>query len=224
MKRYKYSAKRRKNISDALRQRYLNEIRAREPGSEPKERRCPHCETQKPLEEFGTRKQKRKSGVIAVMPRAWCKPCEVERVQHWKERKIAEGTWEEYRKRKEASCDRENIRRYHREWRIAKRREEGIEGWRRPIPPSKPLDPAPLIAFLEALPKETLRDLKHSAESIERRVNSLLKAEWDSVYVSSVDQILLALGCPEQMNILYPLEEEKLVGYQILDPDGILND
>lgn len=212
-----------------MRARFLASVQDR--GPEPTRRRCTNCAIVKPVEDFTAYKKRLKSGLVSVRPRSRCKPCEAQRIKEWKQKKIKENGWSEYRKRYEAKRDIPKLRALQRECKTAKRREEGIKprNWHKP-PPSRPrstkeVPVEPVARFLE----ETFPDIEPTELATKTGISNtrfqrMKKRKSPNIELDTVDQILLALGCPEQMNILYPLEEEKLVGYQILDPDGILDE
>jgi hypothetical protein len=47
--------------------------------------------------------------------------------------------------------------------------------------------------------------------------------ECQFVTLATVDALLSGLDCPEEMTFLYPLDSQaESVGYQVLDPHGVL--
>lgn len=190
--------------------------------AEPTHKRCARCEEVKSVEGFSSRKRKRKSGIVAVAPAGYCKPCEAERVAAWKQRKIKEGTWHKYRERNERNRDKAKLRQYQREWHAAKRREEGRAVRAKGSTPAVNhwLPAAPLVTFLRRA--EEIYDQGQIAELTgvaQRRLYAILKAEVQLVRLSTVDQLLTGLSCPEVFHDLYPAEERP-AGYFYLDPEG----
>lgn len=213
------SAERRQKISESQRRRHLKLLKERKAETEPTHRRCPKCKTTKPIEDFGTRKQTLKCGVVLISPRSSCRRCEAKRVADWKAQKIAEGTWPELRKRSEANRDPEKAKRYQREWHAAKRRERGVKSsGRTPDVVEKRLSAKPIAEFLTEI------DCPATLPGVEtRRLYAITHGEQEHVTLGTIDSILLALDCPEKLHELYPDPKAKSAGYQVLDPNGLLN-
>jgi hypothetical protein len=230
---HKHSAATRKRISEVRRQQFLREAKERLPESEPTAKRCPTCKITKPVEEFGTRKFKTKAGLISVSPRTACRPCEAARAQRWKEEKIAEGTWEKYKTRKEAGRDPVRRREYHREYAATRRRKEGVKpmNWRkRPKARKerrevKDVPVEPISVLLEVLEGQGLSRQEISVRSgVEvRRLYEISHLVTPSTVIDNVDKLLIAFGRQDELNELYPIEEEEqIMGYGLLDPEGVL--
>lgn len=223
----KLSVETRQKISESQIARFKRRLEEEDTAA-PSHKRCTKCGELKSVVDFYLVKRKLKSGLVSVWPQTPCKSCRGKQEKVRRQQLKAEGVDLQARKRQaEANEDREKRLQRRREWAAIRRREEGkaVRGpYKETSPRSRYLNALPLVAFLRSLPSGVLHDLKACSDSMERKVNSLFANEHNHLELRTADKILLALGCPEQMNILYPLEEEKLVGYQILDPDGILND
>jgi hypothetical protein len=230
---HRHSAATRKKISDVRRQQFLRQAKERQLGLEPTAKRCPRCQITKPVEEFGSRKFETKAGLISVTPRTACRSCEAARARQWKKEKIAEGTWEKYKKRKEAGRDPSRRREYQREYAAMRRRKEGVKpmNWRKkPKAPkerraSMDLPVEPISVLLEVLEAQGLsREEIGDRSGVEvRRLYEIAHLATPSTRIDNVDKLLMAFGRQDELNDLYPLEEEeRLVGYRLLDPEGKL--
>lgn len=192
-------------------------------------KRCTKCEKVKPVADFPIRRQKLKCGLIHVRPEASCRKCLSEKDKAWRERKKAEGVDLNARqrewKKKNTPAQKERRRIRERERQAIKRRKEGI-------PPRNfkkkrsqfdgPNYPAaPLREFLEQR-GESNRAIADAAKMHERRIFALMVGEVSTITLSTLDRILLGLGCPEELHRLYPVEEA-LTGYAVLDPNGVLD-
>lgn len=105
----------------------------------------------------------------------------------------------------------------------AKRREEGIEPRKftnRKIGESHRLPVEPIAEFLEGR-SEDRTQLSEVTGVHERRLLGIERRECATVTLPMVDKILVGLGCMEEMNNLYPTDDD-LVGYGVLDPKGLL--
>lgn len=224
-KRKPLSEETKRKIGEAAKRRFLDSLKDRDPADEPNEKRCPKCKTWKLVDDFGTRKAKRKSGVVMVVPRPYCKLCDAQRVQEWKEDRIADGTWPEFRKRKEQGRDIKKLRQYQREWQTARRRERGVKGKKKPSPEVGPtLSVGPIAQWLEAILETEPPELVSARTGVNpRRIYALVHGEQASVSLRTIDALLTGFNCPEELNILYPPKPEKLAGYHVLDPEGILD-
>lgn len=213
-----------KRISEAHKRRFIEDVRNRDPKLEPTEKRCPGCGVTKPLEDFGIRKYKRASGLVAVLPRGRCKQCDAKRVAEWKRRKIEEGTWEEFAKRKKVKNSAKR-KEYIREWKAAKRREEGAKprGGRdsRVVVPVEPIS-----GFLRQLEERHTREEIATRSGVEeRRLYDIANCATPNTSLDNVDKLLMAFDREDLLDELYPLEDdgkEVIVGYYYLDPEGIL--
>lgn len=193
---------------------------------EPDQKRCSSCGAWKPLGDFYLRKHRTKFGGVSVFPHSECRACEIARHRRYKERKKAEGVWEEMRARHEANLDKEKRRIRERERKAAKRREEGA-----PIRRQTPAlieskhagyPAAPLAAFLrEEVDARTLPAVAAAVGMAQRQITGLLRCEHETITLATIDKILTGLGCPEEIHFLYPAEEESLPAYRYLVPDSL---
>jgi len=184
----------------------------------PEFKRCTKCGEKKPLAAFFHRKRKLKSGVIVIYPEMPCRACKTayEKARH--ERLVAEGKFVRppYR-----STPRR--RRQKRESMTSNRRAKGIEPRNFQIPP-KPdgdtmptLDAVPIKRLIERELKTRGRgDIARASGISERRINGLLRDEYDGVSLATVDAILHGLGVPEEMHLLYP---DHTIGYHYILPE-----
>lgn len=187
----------------------------------PDKRRCTRCGAWKPLDGFYTRKHKTKFGGVVVFPRSECRSCEIARHRRYKERKKAEGVWEEMRAQHEAKLDKEKRRVRERERKAAKRREEGapIRGQTPALIESKHhgYSAAPLADFLrKEVDARTLPSVAAATGMAQRQITGLLRCEHETITLATIDKILTGLGCPEEIHFLYPADEEP-TGYRYLE-------
>ncbi len=230
LKHVKGSRAGRQRSSQAQIERYRREREMLADAPMPTHKKCAGpCGEYKLLEEFYTRKRKLKSGVLSVYPSPRCKECERERMKlHWQRLK-EEGKAQEARRRKRESRDPEKERIYQREWSAAKRRRKGIKPRRlrrqeeqevKEKGPFLPIGPiADLLTHeLEGDEEQSLRAIAEATGLHDRRLYAIRHREYDTVSLRVVDAILTGLGRPEELNNLYPPEEEgKIVGYAYLD-------
>ena len=212
-----------RKVSEGLRRRYLESLQSRSTEDEPTHKPCARCKKTKAIAEFPEIKKKLASGVVAIYPHSYCRTCEAKRVADWKQKKMAEGTWDEYRRRSEAGRDRGKVRRYQREYLAIQRREEGIDGNGHVIAePECRLPAAPLAAFLKELEADESRTTLAGRCGVnERRLYAIVSGEQESVSLNAADAILTGLGFQEKLDEFYPLEESPR-GYRVLDPKGVL--
>lgn len=207
-------------ISKAKREAFLKKVAEEEQPFQPALRRCTDCGKALPLDRFGTRKTRTKSGPISITPRSVCKRCESERSKRYKERKIAEGTWTEIRRpSQERFSKTKKAREYQREWRAAKRVELGAA----PPDPSTPrpgathwsgLPVEPLAQFIEHLQAyRSINEMELATGIDHRRFGAILTREYEKVSLDIADRILTKLGYPEELHLLYPAEDEQIIGY-----------
>ena len=226
------SAATRRRISEGKTAWYRKQYEERDPANEPTLKRCNKCQEWLPVEKFYTRRYKRKSGFVSVLLSPRCRQCTQEDHREYAARREREGI--DIKRREFANHkrwverNRERKNRYQREWRRAKRLEEGKE-------------PGPVWHKYRAEAEETAKDLVpveplaeflhekgHGPAEIsirsglsERSVTRILHQEHRRVSLRVVDEILMGLGCQEELHTLYPLEErENIVGYAVLDGSG----
>jgi hypothetical protein len=213
----------RERISEARRKGERKRLSARDP-SAISEKRCSKCGERKPLRDFTSRTEKLKCGLLSVHPESACRQCNRERRREWEAKKRAEGFDFAAQTRKYYSrCSpeaKERQRELNRERAAAKRRKEGAKARGsyklNGNTDRSEVDAAPIIALLDEHDNPTNLVGLHP-----RRLYSLNHREQRRVSLVTVDAILSALDCQEELHELYPCEE-KPVGYQILDPDGVL--
>jgi hypothetical protein len=218
------SAETRAKISEALIRNFKSSLRERI--AEPLTKRCARCNKVKSVEEFTQVRHKLKSGLVAVHPHSPCKKCKAEQTKAYRERLAAEGVDLRARQRRyEANEDVEKRRRRRREWAAAKRREEGkpVRGpYKRNASSTPQVSTRPIARFLRGrLENESKADISALTGVEVRRLFSIQQEEYPSVSLEIVDALLTGLGCPDELQALYPLESE-MVGYQVLDPLGVL--
>jgi hypothetical protein len=191
---------------------------------------CSKCGELKPLSEFSTRKTKLRCGLIRCRPEASCRTCVSERCKEWRRRKEAEGhdprakDRERYRNLTPEQKQRRQER--NRENSAARRRQEGIpprnlKKRRRHEVPVEPT--AVLLEALMAL-GFTKKEIALRSGVDERELYRMETLEAAMVSIDHVDKILIAFDRQDDLNELYPPppEREVLIGYGVLDPDGIL--
>lgn len=215
----------RANITAGLikRHRRAREARLEEPTHKP----CAKCGKVKPVAAFSPQRQKLKTGEISVRPKSRCKDCCNEDRRDERKRRRGEGVDLAARQRiYEARRDRKKLRAYQREWAAAKRREEGVpergpslKYRRRPKDNGRAglLETEPLARFLEPLLKDQgPARIAEQTGIAERRLFAISNRETKSVTLETADRVLVGLGCPEQLPILYP---DTSLGYHVLPPD-----
>lgn len=193
---------------------------------------CSKCGETKPVSDFSTRREKRKCGLVYVFPEPRCKECR--RVQHgeWEERKRAEGVdLAAYQRKIYANLPQSSHarrRERQREWTAAKRRQEGKppRRFKKNHPEAgKRVPVGPLAAFLADRVKagESKAQIAVATDIDERTIFAIMEGERKQVLFAVADRLFTGLGCQGEMQVLYPIKaDEKLVGYHVLDPDGIL--
>lgn len=189
----------------------------------PERKRCSRCELWKDASEFLIRKHKLKSGVVSRTLNSWCRLCVNQGAEQWRQTKRSGGELAALQRcykqkwRTNLSAEkREEKNRRNREWSAAQRRSEGIEprGGAIPRPPGKheSVDASPLVTLLrremEHWEKESgypVSGLLAEAVGIsQRRLYALLHGEQVKVALPTVDKILVGLGLPHMLSILYP--------------------
>jgi hypothetical protein len=226
---WKHSAETKRKIGAKTSERYR---RARlEAIVEPDHKRCSKCKVVKPIREFHVRRYKIKDG-HREGPEARCKGCKYEDYKRWKTRKREEGVdlyalWLRYNRKGKTKAGKALTAARARERRATKRREEGVSiaGPRKKqvLHEGQRLDVDPLLQLLKvelpALARErnsangqgegphrsdgsgALAELSGVST---RRLYALLHGEQQLVALSTVDKILVGLGLPHMLPILYP--------------------
>lgn len=238
----KMSAEGRRRLSKARKRYFKDHPEAHQKASEAKRRadlegilnqkdeeithkRCSKCGEVKSVQEFSTRRFWLKCGLVSLRPESACKECVNERMRARYRQLKAEGRDPAAVQRKRyarlSEAAKAKSRQRHRERLAIKRREE-----ERPVRGAyngngqaieQPLDVAPLVEFLDEI------DCPARIPGMDpRHLYALRNGERAKVTLETVDRILLALDCPGKLHELYPLENERLVGYHILDPEGVL--
>lgn len=215
----------RESISSAQKARFLALVKDVEQDALNK-RKCSTCGEYKTLDEFYRTKEKLKSGLVAIRPDCRCKECRRRQAKERYYRQKSEGVdLKARRERYRENEDAERRQAREREYKAMRRREEG-----KPVAGPRALKRQgyehvpvePISEFLESLdiPRSSLA---HHLGIDERELARVTERMYKTTRLATVDKILTALGCPEELNALYPIEEEeKLVGYHYLDPDGVL--
>lgn len=190
----------------------------------PARKRCSRCELWKDASEFLIRKHKLKSGLVSRTLNSWCRPCVNQGTEEWRQikRSVGELTALQrcYKQRWNANLSsrkREEKNRRNREWGAAQRRREGIEprdGGMSPRPPGKheSVDAFPLVTFLRKEMGCWEKESGHPVSGLlaeaggisQRRLYALLHGEQERVALQTVDKILVGLGLPHMLSILYP--------------------
>lgn len=222
--RKKYSSKRCKAMSAGKQAQALRDFESRQ--GEPTHKRCSKCLRTKPVADFYQRKVKRKSGFVHVYAESSCKDCFKAQQKGIREARRDTG-FDEYERWKRwwagaSSEQKAKTRELDREKQAAYRRRQGLpargsrRGTRPPTEGSR-LDAAPLIALLnEALGLNgepviangaTSKGLGRLAEKSHvnpRRLHEILHGNQECVSLSVVDRLLVGLGLPHMLPILYP--------------------
>lgn len=196
-------------------------------------KKCTKCEETKPVADFPIRRESRKCGVIYVRPEAACRKCCADRARRNEERRRAEGgvdsTERARRWRAKLTPEKkEEQRRKDRERATIRRREEGIKprNFSKPRTPQTHLVPIePASVLLEVLIEEGLTKAEIAARSgvNERRLYEIHKCAVPHTELDNVDKLLIAFDRQDDLNELYPPEEpEPLIGYGVIDPEGVL--
>lgn len=183
----------------------------------------------KPVADFYHRKRRLKSGVIVVEPYNPCRACKIAEAAEHREKLRMGGVLYERRRRYELAereRDYEGYLRKKREANAARERRRGARP-RRSGPmiergPSLPV--GPISAFLrERLRREGKGQIAARTGIHERRLTDLEEETYKSTTLAVVDRLLVGLDCPEMLEELYPSDEpERLVGFHVLDPAGVL--
>jgi hypothetical protein len=213
-----YSAQRRKAIGEGVSRRHRENWEEDSPL--PESKRCSRCRKFKKAETFGITKRKLKSGVVSRSLNAWCKACAALAEKERKQRLEAKGVDVKARKREQDRRWRANLspaklaalREREREWQAITRRKNGhgAYGARRGAQENNEgdrLPPGPLVDFLEAKlgsDTEGIGMLAHRSGIAQRRIYGLLHGEYEKVALSTIDKLLLGLGAPHMLAILYP--------------------
>jgi hypothetical protein len=223
------SAESRRNISAAKIEFYRQQYLQRDPALEPTHKCCNKCGEYRPVEDFYAIKAKLKSGLTSVRASPRCKRCTQEDHRERRTRQEAEGidvrAKDRERRRRYLERHGEKRRQYEREWRRARRLAEGkVPGtWRKysNVETREEVAVEPIAVFLEErLERESKSEIEAVTGIDKRRLYSIENRETESVLLSTVDAILTGLDCSEELNVLYPPEPEKLVGYHVLDENG----
>lgn len=221
----KLTAEQRAKIGEGIHRSY-EKARRSWVGS-PTHKHCQRCDETKPLHEFSLRKQRLVSGELSIGAHHPCKKCVAKRGKDRRERLKKEGKLKAFEKRQRERRDKDKQRAYVRESKAKRRREEGrpVRGPRKKqaLHAGQPLNVQPLIGLLEKeLP--LLAQARNAANGREegefasdgsgalaelsgvspRRLYSLLHGKQEVVALSTVDKILVGLGLPHMLPILYP--------------------
>lgn len=195
---------------------------------------CTKCGERKPLDEFTIRRDHLKCGLIYVRPEASCRKCCAERNKRAAERRKAEGREESSTERsrrwraKKTPKQKKEQREKDRERQAIRRRKEGIppRNFRKPRAKSKrvPIEPASVLVEVLLAEGHTKREIALQSGVTERRIYDMEHCASPHTELDNVDKILVAFERQEDLDELYPPDPapEKLVGYAVLDPKGIL--
>lgn len=205
-------------ISASMRLRYLEGLEGQ---GELDRKRCSKCGVYKTIREFTMVKGRPlKSGGWAPKPCSWCRACTREHSRQTRERYRAEGTLAERKRQEEGREDPERRRRRKREQGAIERRKAGVKA-RKPFTQALHagvrLEPGPIV---ELLAKElrlrngqgTAVNQHHKGLGVlaehsgvpPRRIWGLIHGEYEHVALSVVDRLLIGLGLPHMLAILYP--------------------
>jgi hypothetical protein len=200
-------------------------------------KRCTKCGKVKPVAEFSIRRDKLKCGLVRVRPEASCRRCCAERAKRNEEIRRVEGREDSVERKRRwraklTPAQKAVRRRKERERQAVKRREDGIPPrnfknlpWSASEKARVPTEPASVLleVLLETHTKKEIAAISGVDQRELRRIEVL---EIPSIHIKQVDELLIAFGRQGELEDLYPLENpplEKLVGYHILDPEGILD-
>lgn len=221
IKHYEDNPEHAERISQAQIQRFLDSIPLRI--AEPTHRRCSRCTDTKPLEDFSSVRKRLKSGLTSIYPDTWCRECRRQdaRARYARKKAADPEKLAAQRRRAYDREDPEKRRERSRRYSMEKRRKEGVpeRGPRKPQAKSSgpTLPTAPLRELVETLDLSEV----YLSPSLTRRLWDLRHGQ-EEFTLYTIDSFLSALGCPEKLNELYPIEEPKPTRYELLDPDGIL--
>lgn len=239
----KRSAESKANISAGLVAFYERERAARL--REPDKKRCCACETWKPLTDFSPSREKLRSGRISIRPASRCKKCAAAAGRAYRAKLKAAGVDMAARdKRYNETRDKKKVKQRAREQGMFQRREEGkptTGGWKKyrhngeletgQKAQANGVHIEPLASFLEGeVQREDAElDTAHANAMADtargliakrcgvpvRRLYSILTREYPTISLDIADRIFTGLGCPEQLQVLYP---DVNVGYHVIDP------
>lgn len=225
-KRKTYSRARRKAIGEGVSRRY-QESWEKHPEL-PEKKRCPKCTEILAASAFGITRRKLKSGIVVERLSSWCRECSAEAQRERIARLQAEGVDVKAKKREQDRRWRANLppkklaalREREREWQAITRRKKGdrVLGWRKgmqPLTEGERLEPGPIIELLvkefdlkgepnNPYENKGLGLLAERSDVPPRRIYGLLHEEYDRVALATVDKLLIGMGLPHMLPILYP--------------------
>lgn len=223
---YKRSRKERREIGERTSQRYREVLE--EGQFLPPRKLCARCGETKDAVAFSVRKKRLKSGIVSENLESWCKECRRRDWHERRQRKEASGidvralkTASDRRWRENLSPKkREALRERMREAQAIQRRKEGdrVLGWRKgmqPLTEGERLRPGPIVDLLTeafGLNGEAANQYENKGLGLlselsgvpPRRIYGLMHGEYNRVALSTVDRLLVALGLPHMLAILYP--------------------
>lgn len=197
-------------------------------------KKCTKCGEVKPLADFSIRRDKLKCGLIYVRPESSCRGCCAKRNKQNVEKRKAErrdNALERHRRWKEKLTDRQKaeLRRRERERQAIKRRKAGIPPRnfkKRSREPRATVPVEPMSVLIEVLlESHTKEEISLRSGVDQRQLRRIEAQELSSVNIEHVDAVLLAFGRQDDLNELYSVADppERLTGYHVLDPKGILD-
>lgn len=177
--------------------------------AQPTLKRCSQCRRMKRIDEFPQRTRKLASGKTKKYPAGECLKCNAARSAAHREKLRAEGTYAESIKRWNAARDPEHRKSYQREYGAIRRRQQGAAPrgpWKRYRENGRPgtLDPQPLLNYLGPMDAHELNRIADSA-GVLRQLNGM-RAGTHKLTLHVADALLMAMGAPELLPILYPYE------------------
>lgn len=224
-----------KRLSEARRRLHIEQAKALEEAEPITSRLCAGCKEILPIEQFSIRRRKAASGLIVIRPESYCRACKAARSRAWRERKEAEGFdvkayYRQRRREREKKLtpkQKAERRAKDREDAAIQRRREGRESRRAYVkqPDTARYPVGPIHEFvMELLEKHDKAEISAASGVSRRLIYRIEHKEERNVTVDAVDAILRAYDAEHLLNELYPVETEpeKVVGYAILDPEGLL--
>jgi hypothetical protein len=178
-------------------------------------KQCTICKDWKAAKEFGKKKRKTKSAGVRVYLASECKQCAKERRAAWREEKRKSGELAALQEKWNANRDPEHRREYQREYSRARRERAGVPArgpWKcyRKDSPQLRLIAAPFLEWMDewlAVTGENIENLCERAGVPSRRVREWRMGPSARAQLGSLDKLAVAMGMPDQIAVLYPLED-----------------
>lgn len=181
---------------------------------EPTHKLCTKCRLMKPIHLFTMRKRTLASGEVRQYPAGECKKCASERAAEHREKLAEEGKLREREREYNSRRDPEQVREYNRVYQAEQRRKEGVpvrgpwKKYRQENRGGELIDVTPLAEFLEEQVHRHGRSAVCLAIGLsKRRLFDIIERTYPTIELQNADRLLIGLGYPEQLAILYPEEE-----------------